>query len=105
MVSNLERRRSEEVRVKLAPAILAEFSAIAEGRGLLPATLAAVALGEYVERYRRDGQLARMMVLDASKRMVDSFGEGCAVEKVLEHVLCDPGLRALITGPEESEAG
>ena len=38
-------RRTEELRVKLAPSLAAEFSAIAQGRGVLPATLAALALG------------------------------------------------------------
>ena len=54
-------RRTEELRVKLAPALSAEFSAIAQGRGVLPATLAALALGEYVEKYRRDQQLVRLV--------------------------------------------
>ena len=59
-------RRTEELRVKLAPSLAAEFSAIAQGRGVLPATLAALALGEYVEKYRRDQQLIKLVAIDSS---------------------------------------
>ena len=69
-------RRTEELRVKLAPSLSAEFSAIAQGRGVLPATLAALALGEYVEKYRRDQQLIKLVAIDSSKRMHDAFASG-----------------------------
>jgi len=69
-------RRTEELRVKLAPSLAAEFSAIAQGRGVLPATLAALALGEYVEKYRRDQQIVRLVAMDSSKRMHDALASG-----------------------------
>jgi len=49
------RRRSVEVRVKLSQGLSDEFSAIAEARGLLPATLAAAALGIVPKVLVRDG--------------------------------------------------
>ena len=69
-------RRTEELRVKLAPSLAAEFSAIAQGRGVLPATLAALALGEYVEKYRRDQQLIKLVAIDSSKRMHAALASG-----------------------------
>lgn len=104
MVEKSESRRSVEVRVKLSPAIAAEFSAIAESRGLLPATLAASALGEFVERYRRDRQLAHMVAIDASKRMVEATGEG-AVEKAITAILGDASVLELLARTGEPEAG
>ena len=82
-------RRTEELRVKLAPALSAEFSAIARGRGVLPATLAALALWEYVERYRRDRHLVQLVALDASKRMSASFGSDQFAESMAK-VFGDP---------------
>lgn len=84
-------RRTEELRVKLAPALSAEFSAIAQGRGVLPATLAALALGEYVEKHRRGQQLARLVALDTSKRMSDAMASG-VFEAFMEKMLGDPSI-------------
>lgn len=84
-------RRTEELRVKLAPSLSAEFSAIAQGRGVLPATLAALALGEYVEKHRRDQQLARLVALDTSKRMCDAMASG-VFEASMEKMLGDPAI-------------
>lgn len=104
MVEKSDRRRSEEIRVKLSPGMAAEFDAIAESRGLLPATLAASALGEFVERYRRDKQIAQMVAIDASKRMVEATSEG-AVEKAITAILGDASLLELIARAGEPEAG
>ena len=84
-------RRTAELRVKLAPSLSAEFSAIAQGRGVLPATLAALALGEYVEKYRRDQQLVRLVALDTSKRMSDAMASG-VFEASMEKMLGDPAI-------------
>jgi predicted transcriptional regulator len=86
------RRRSVEVRVKLSPALAEEFSTIAEGRGLLPATLAATALGEYVERHRQQAVIARLVALDASKRMAASMSDPEAMAKVMAAALANPGV-------------
>lgn len=45
-------RRNAEIRVKVDPEMELAIADIAKSRGLPPATLAAVVLGEYVEAYR-----------------------------------------------------
>lgn len=98
-------RRTEELRVKLAPALSAEFSAIAQGRGVLPATLAALALGEYVEKHRRDQQLARLVALDTSKRMSDLMASG-TLEASMVKVFGDPALfSSVLTALEPGSVG
>lgn len=97
-----ERRRSVEVRVKLAPGLADEFSAIADSRGLLPATLAAVALGEYVDKYRRDLQVQRMVAIDMSKRMVDQHFNEEAIGKAIAAAMADPQLRELALGSPDT---
>lgn len=97
------RRRSVEVRVKLSPALSDEFSAIAEGRGLLPATLAAAALGEYVERHRQQASISRMVALDASKRMSDLLTDGDKLGKVIAAALAEPSVVAMLQDIRASE--
>lgn len=97
------RRRSVEVRVKLSQALSDEFAAIAEGRGLLPATLAAAALGEYVERHRQQASISRMVALDASKRMADVFTDEEKLGKIIASALADPGVVSFLTGLRASE--
>ena len=92
------RRRSVEVRVKLSQGLSDEFSAIAEARGLLPATLAATALGEYVERHRQQASITRMVALDASKRMADTFTNPDKLAKLMATSLAEPTVAALIHG-------
>lgn len=98
-------RRTEELRVKLAPALSSEFAAIAQGRGVLPATLAALALGEYVEKHRRDQQLVRLVALDTSKRMSDAMSSG-AFEASMAKVFGDPSMvGALLSVLEPGSVG
>lgn len=99
-----ERRRSVEVRVKLAPALADEFSAIAESRGLLPATLAAVALGEYVDKYRRDLQVQRMVAVDMSKRMSDKAFDEELIGKAIVAAMANPELRELALGSPDTSS-
>ncbi len=97
------RRRSVEVRVKLSQALSDEFVAIAEGRGLLPATLAAAALGEYVERHRQQALISRMVALDASKRMSDLLTDGDKLGKVIAAALAEPSVVAMLQDIRASE--
>jgi hypothetical protein len=85
------RRRTAEVRVKLSPAMAERFSSIAEGRGVLPATLAALAIGEYVEKYDQQVRMGQMVALDASKRFADAFTAGDGFSKLLSTLINDPG--------------
>lgn len=97
------RRRSVEVRVKLSQSLSDEFASIAEGRGLLPATLAAVALGEYVERHRQQASITRMVALDASKRMSALFTDGDQMGKVVAAALAEPSVLAMLQDIRDSE--
>lgn len=98
--------RTAEVRVKLSPEISDSLAAIAAARGLLPATLAAVALGEYVEKTREMAKLNAMVVLDVSKRMSASLTDE-RMEKLFQSVLTPECLReiALIAQSQEGIAG
>lgn len=97
MVETADRRRSAEIRVKLSPAMAEEFGKIAEARGLLAATLAAAALGEYVEKYRRDIQMQRMVAVDVSRRMTEVVvGEG-KLDEAIARVLGDPQILAVMS--------
>lgn len=104
MVGKVVQRRSEELRVKLVPDLAAEFASIASSRGLLPATLAAVALGEYVERYRRETSVQRMVALDMSKRVSEFTLNEETIAKGIAQVMCNPAVMSVIL-PAEPEAG
>lgn len=97
------RRRSVEVRVKLSQGLSDEFSAIADARGLLPATLAATALGEYVERHRQQASISRMVALDASKRMAEVFTDSEKLGKLIAAAMSEPSVVALINDLKASE--
>lgn len=47
-------RRTVPLRVKISPEVSARLDAIALPRGLTPATMGALAVGEFVERYERN---------------------------------------------------
>ena len=101
MVGTVDRRRSAEIRVKLAPTMAEEFGEIAKARGLLPATLAAAALGEYVEKYRQNLQVQRMVAVDISKRMSDMAFDEDKLGKAIAQAISDPQFLALMSqGPE-----
>jgi hypothetical protein len=90
------RRRTVELRLKLAPAIAGEFGVLAESRGLVPATLAAVVLGEYLEAQRQKLQVQRMVAVDMGKRMSEfSFNEEL-LGKAIAEAMSNPELLKLI---------
>jgi len=91
----VQRRRTVEVRVKLSPAMAEEFGSIAADRGALPATLAAIAIGEYVEKVRQNRKLTQMVALDASKRIADAFTPERMVE-LQKALLSDPEVVAVM---------
>lgn len=69
------RARVAEVRVKLQPELLQQFDQIAQRRGVPAATLAALVIGEYVEKQGEAASLQRLVALDTSKRISDKFSE------------------------------
>jgi predicted transcriptional regulator len=58
-------RRTVPLRVKLSPDVATRLDTIARPRGLTPATLGALAVGEYVERYERLQQVETLTALGA----------------------------------------
>ena len=83
-------RRTEELRVKLAPSLAAEFSAIAQGRGYSCHSRGSSAR-EYVEKYRRDQQIVRLVAMDSSKRMHDALASG-QFEQSMAKLFGDPAM-------------
>lgn len=98
-----DRRRSVEVRVKLSPALSERFNSIAERRGLPPATLAAVALGEYVEAQEQKAQLQRMTAIDVSKRSVEMLSNGDVLAGAIKSLASDPAMLALLSSSAGEE--
>jgi predicted transcriptional regulator len=49
-------RRTVPLNIKISPRVAARLDAIARPRGLTSATMGALAVGEYVERYERQWQ-------------------------------------------------
>jgi hypothetical protein len=91
------RRRTVELRLKLAPAIAEEFASVAESRGLVPATLAAVVVGEYLEAQRQKAQVQRMVAVDMSKRMTEFTFNEELLGKAIAEAMQNPELLKLMS--------
>ena len=68
------RRRICEVRVKLQPEMAARLDEIAKRRGVPSATLAALVLGEFVERYDQNQNYHQAAVMEVARLMVVDLG-------------------------------
>lgn len=62
-------RRTGDVRIKLAPGMLERLEKMADAYGMPPATLAAFALAEWINGKEHGVTLARMSVMDMSRKM------------------------------------
>ena len=62
-----EIRRTGDVRIKLAPEMLARLEAMAADFGMPGATFAAFAIADYINRQDNQLKLARMAVMDVSR--------------------------------------
>lgn len=81
-----EQARTESVRVKLAPQMTVKLEEMAIEYGMPTSTLAAFAISQWIIEQDRKLKFTKMAVMDASKRMADSFsGEG--LEKAMEKAL------------------
>lgn len=69
------RNRVAEVRVKLQPELLQQFDAVAQGRGVPASTLAALVIGEFVEKHAENKLVQRLVALDMTKRLATQFDE------------------------------
>ena len=98
------RARIAEVRVKLQPELLQQFDVVAQRRGVPAATLAALVIGEFVEKQGENIKLQHMVALDMSKRLSASLDEAklvSAFENVDPAVLKSWG--AMFSSPDASE--
>ena len=82
-----EVRRTGDLRVKLAPDMLARLEAMATAYGMPGATFAAFAIADFINRQDNNQKLTRMAVLD----MARNFGID---EEVIERALVSalPGM-------------
>jgi len=69
-------RRTVPLRVKLSPDIAGRLDAIARPRGLTAATLGALAVGDYVQRYERVIDLENAAANESDKGKAAGGGEG-----------------------------
>lgn len=85
-------RRTDAVKIKLAPEILSKLEEHSRAYGMPPSTLAAFAVAEWLQRQDTNARLARMAVMDATR---NSFGklDDLVSEETLERVL-GPALAA-----------
>jgi len=66
-------RRTDSIRVKLAPEMLERVEALAINFGMPTATLCAFAVATWVRQQEQSASLARMAVMDVTKRAGESF--------------------------------
>lgn len=60
-------RRTDSVKIKLDPSILARLKDQAAAFGMPPSTLCAFAVADWLQRQESNAKLARMAVLDATR--------------------------------------
>jgi hypothetical protein len=66
------RRRTVSIKISVHPDLYRRFDAIAIRRGFPVVSLAAFALGEFVERVEIEQQMQKMVVLEAARRRVEA---------------------------------
>lgn len=65
-----EIRRTGDVRIKLAPEMLARLEAMATAYGMPGATFAAFAIADFINRQDNNNKLSRMAVMDVARNSV-----------------------------------
>ena len=73
MATAEENRRTDSIRVRLSPEMLARFEALAKRYGMPPATLCAFAVAQFVQAEENKVSMTRMAVMDASRRAGEQF--------------------------------
>jgi len=96
-------RRNAEIRVKVDPEMEMALADIAKARGLPPATLAAVVIGEYVEKYQSNARLQReaMAVMFNSQALSDAMEK--SMQAGLMQSLMNPEFVRMIQEMEEGK--
>jgi predicted transcriptional regulator len=75
MATAPENRRTDSIRVRLAPEMMERFEHLASRYGMPPATLCAFAVARFVQQEETNAQLTRMAVLDASRKSGERLEE------------------------------
>lgn len=70
-----EIRRTGDLRVKLAPEMLARLEAMATDYGMPGATFAAFAIADFINKQENTKRLTSMAVLDATRRAGEQMPE------------------------------
>ena len=100
------RARIAEVRVKLQPELLQQFDVVAQRRGVPAATLAALVIGEFVEKQGENTKIQHMVALDMSKRLSAGLDESKLMAAFAD---IDPAIikswGALLSSTPDSEVG
>jgi len=103
MMENTNRRdRVAEVRVKLQEDITGTFGLIAQKHGVPATTLTCLVLDEYVEKMEEQGKLQRLIALNASKKLSESFTEE-KIEKLLATVFTPDTIAGVFSVLQQTE--
>lgn len=85
MATAPENRRTDSIRVRLAPEMMERLEALAVRYGMPPSTLGAFAVAQFVQNEESKVSMARMAVLDATRRAADDIS-GSMDDATLERV-------------------
>ena len=90
MVDTTARRRTSDCRVKLDPKMLERLETIAVSNGFPVATMAAVAIAEWVNLKEQAARNQQMAILDFARR------SGGQMEDIFKAILSDPDAMQVI---------
>ena len=68
-------RRTGECRVKLSPEMMARLDALATAHGFPMATMAAVAVAEWINSKEQNAKNQKMMMLDMGRQIAGEMGK------------------------------
>ena len=76
MATPQENKRTDSIRVRLAPEMLERFEDIAKRYGMPPATLGAFAIAKFVQHEENSVSAARTAVMEMTRRFGDETLDG-----------------------------
>lgn len=92
MVVKESSRRTGDCRIKLAPDMMERLEALAKANGFPVATMAAVAVGEWVNTKEQAQRNQRMLMLDVGRQI------GGGMQKMFEAMADDPEVQVVSEG-------
>ena len=93
-----ENRRTDSIRVRLSPEMMARFEALAKRYGMPPATLCAFAVAQFTQNEENKLSMARMAVMDASRRAGEKFEmDEETMERLFGPMLAEIAMQAALT--------